>query len=97
MYLKRTSRPRSVTTANGSILSHSDLPHEDTIRWVASRKAKVVRAVLYGLITEEDALTRYNISLDKFHSWLLAIHDHGEIELKAPLIQHFRQLKGEIS
>jgi len=67
MYLKRTSRPRSVTTANGSILSHSDLPHEDTIRWVASRKAKVVRAVLYGLITEEDALTRYNISLDEFH------------------------------
>ena len=93
MYLKSSSRPRSVTTANGSILSHNDLPHEDIIRWVASRKAKVVRAVLYGLITEEDALTRYNISLDEFHSWLLAIHDHGEIALKAKLLQRYRRFK----
>ena len=93
MYLRSYSRPRSVTTANSSILSHNDLPHEDIIRWVASRKAKVVRAVLYGLITEEDALTRYNISLDEFHSWLLAIHDHGEIALKATLLQRYRRLK----
>ncbi len=93
MYLKSSSRPRLVTTANDSILSYNDLPHEDIIRWVASRKAKVVRAVLYGLITEEDALTRYNISLDEFHSWLLAIHDHGEIALKATLLQRYRRLK----
>ena len=93
MYFKSSSRSRLVTTANDRILSYNDLPHEDIIRWVASRKAKVVRAVLYGLITEEDALTRYNISLDEFHSWLLAIHDHGEIALKATLLQRYRRLK----
>ena len=64
---------------------------------MASRKAKVVRAVLYGLIKKEDAIKCYNISLDEFHSWLLMIHDYDKIALKAILLQRYRQLKEELS
>ena len=37
----------------------ADLPPADTRRWVASRKAVVVKAVVYGLITQAEALERY--------------------------------------
>ena len=50
MYLKRVDGPRQVTLPDGTILSRADLPPPDTRRWVASRKAVVVNAVLYGLI-----------------------------------------------
>ena len=82
MYLKKTSGPRSVTTAGDSILSLSDLPPAGILRWVASRKAKVVRAVLYGLITQQTAPQQYNLSVDEFKSWVQALHDHGESALK---------------
>lgn len=51
MYLKKVEGPRAVTLADGSIMSQADLPPSETQRWVASRKAAVVRGVLYGLIT----------------------------------------------
>ena len=55
MYLKKVERPRAVTLPDGSSFSLADLPDRNTRRWVASRKAAVVRGVLYGLITEADA------------------------------------------
>jgi len=50
MYLKKVDGPRSVTLADGSVMSRANLPSADTRRWVASRKAAVVRGVVYGLI-----------------------------------------------
>ena len=93
MYLKKTSGPRSVTTANGSILSLADLPPAGTVRWVASRKATVVRAVLYGLISQNKALDLYNLSVDEFQSWVQALHDHDETALKTTRSQKYRQPK----
>ena len=61
MFLKRVDGPRQVALPDGSILSRADLPPADTRRWVASRKAVVVRAVVYGLISEKEALDRYEI------------------------------------
>ena len=96
MYLKKTSGPRSVTTANGSILSLDNLPPVGTLRWVASRKATVVQAVLYGLISQDKALKLYNLSIDEFQSWVQALHDHGEIALKTTQSQKYRQPKREL-
>ena len=96
MYLKKTSGPRSVTTANGSILSLDNLPPVGTLRWVASRKATVVRAVLYGLISQDKALELYNLSIDEFQSWVQALHDHGETALKTTQSQKYRQPKSEL-
>ena len=92
MYLKKVDGPRSVTLADGSIMSRADLPASDTRRWVASRKAAVVRAVVYGLLTQDEALKRYGISKEEFLEWVRAVSQHGEAALKATQLQKYRQL-----
>lgn len=92
MYLKKVDGPRAVTLKDGSVMTRADLPPAETRRWVASRKAAVVRGVIYGLITQSEALTRYQISEDEFLEWVRAVSEHGEVALKATLVQKYRQL-----
>jgi Protein of unknown function (DUF1153) len=92
MFLKRVDGPRQVTLPDGSILSRADLPPQDTRRWVASRKAVVVKAVLYGLITETEALERYALSEEEFQLWRKAVVEHGDKALRVTTIQKYRQL-----
>lgn len=92
MYLKRVDGPRQVTLPDGSTLSRADLPAADTRRWVASRKAVVVKAVVYGLITQAEALERYALSEEEFVLWRRAIEEHGEKALRVTTIQKYRQL-----
>lgn len=92
MYLKRVDGPRQVTLPDGSTLSRADLPKSDTRRWVASRKALVVKAVVYGLITEAEALERYALSVEEFGLWRQAVDKHGEKALRVTTIQKYRQL-----
>ncbi|SFS10923.1 CtrA inhibitor SciP [Yoonia litorea] len=91
MYLRKVSGPRSVTLPDGTIMTRADLPDKGTTRWVASRKAAVVRAVAYGLITRSSALERYALSDEEFSEWETAITMHGEAALKATALQKFRQ------
>ncbi|MDZ4312926.1 MAG: DUF1153 domain-containing protein [Cypionkella sp.] len=92
MYLKKVDGPRQVTLPDGSILSRADLPPVDTRRWVASRKAVVVKAVLYGLISEVEALERYALSEEEFVLWRQAVETHGEKALRVTTLQKYRQL-----
>lgn len=92
MYLKRVDGPRQVTLPDGSILTRADLPPPDTHRWVASRKAVVVKAVVYGLLSEAEALERYSLSEEEFTLWRRAVEVHGEQALKVTTIQKYRQL-----
>ena len=92
MYLKRVDGPRQVTLPDGSILSRADLPPPDIRRWVASRKAVVVKAVIYGLIPEAEALERYAISAEEFALWRSAVERHGDGALKVTAIRKYRQL-----
>lgn len=92
MFLKKVEGPRSVTLPDGSVMTRSDLPSANTKRWVASRKAAVVRGVLYGLISESEALRRYALSEEEFHGWTAAIATHGEDALKATALKRYRQL-----
>ncbi|MGV8986683.1 MAG: DUF1153 domain-containing protein [Cypionkella sp.] len=92
MYLKKVDGPRQVTLPDGSILSRADLPPADTRRWVASRKALVVKAVLYGLIGQAEALERYALSEEEFLLWRDAVEKHGEKALRVTTIQKYRQL-----
>jgi hypothetical protein len=57
MFVRKSSRPRTVKVDDSSILGVADLPDADT-RWVASRKQTVVLAVSHGLISRDDALKR---------------------------------------
>jgi hypothetical protein len=91
MYLKKVDGPRSVTLADGSVMTRADLPPAKTKRWVASRKAAVVRGVAYGLISQSDALKMYQISEDEFLEWVKAVSEHGEEALKATTLQKYRQ------
>ena len=92
MYLKRVDGPRQVTLPDGSILSRADLPAADTTRWVASRKALVVKAVIYGLLSEAEALERYALSEEEFALWRAAVEKFGDKALKVTAIQKYRQL-----
>lgn len=91
MYLKKVDGPRAVRLPDGTIMTRADLPPADTRRWVASRKAAVVRAVAHGLISEAEALQTYALSDEEFASWQKAVDRFGEAALKATQLQRYRQ------
>ena len=92
MYLKKVDGPRQVTLPDGTILTRADLPDPGTRRWVASRKAIVVKAVVYGLLTQTEAQERYALSEEEFALWRQAVEKYGENALKVTAIQKYRQL-----
>ncbi len=69
-------------------MSIADLAPDGTQRCVASRKAAVVRGVVYGLLSKDDALERYNLSDDEFIEWVKAVSTRGEAALKATMVQN---------
>ena len=95
MFIKKVDGPRAVTLADGSIMTRADLPPENTRRWVASRKAAVVKAVRSGLISDEEALNRYQLSEEELLSWSKASLKHGEAALKTTALQKFRENRPE--
>ena len=72
-------------------MTRADLPDKTTSRWVASRKAAVVRAVTYGLITRAEALETYDLSEEEMTAWEDAVSAHGEAALKTTALQRYRQ------
>ncbi|MGJ8583148.1 MAG: DUF1153 domain-containing protein [Marinosulfonomonas sp.] len=91
MYLKKVDGPRAVKLSDGTTMTRADLPPIDTKRWVASRKAAVVRGITTGLISRSDAQERWNLSEDELNEWLGAVQTHGEVALKTTLAQRYRQ------
>ena len=92
MYLKKIEGPRAVTLPGGEVLTRADLPDPETRRWVASRKAAVLRAISAGLISHEEACELYKLSDEELESWARAVYRHGEAALKTTRIQEYRQL-----
>ncbi|MFA8384318.1 MAG: DUF1153 domain-containing protein [Pelagibaca sp.] len=90
MYLKKANGPRTVTLADGTILSRADLPPPNTYRWVASRKAIVVDAVVHQLLSRKEAMARYDLSDEELDAWIAASLLHGRDALKATAVQKFR-------
>ena len=91
MYLKKVNGPRAVTLPDGTAMSRADLPGQETRRWVASRKAAVVRAVKFGLIDRDEALARYSLSEEEFNTWQSMVEKYGDFALKATTLQKYRQ------
>ena len=91
MYLKKIDGPRSVTLPDGSIMTRADLPPANTRRWVASRKALVVKAVLSELITRDAALDQYALTSEEFAEWEGAVTTYGEAALKTTALKKYRQ------
>ncbi len=91
MYLKKVDGPRAISLPDGTMMTRADLPAPTTRRWVASRKAAVVKGVMYGLIPLKEALKRYGLSEEEYKSWQAAVEKHGERALKTTSLQKYRQ------
>ena len=70
----------------------ADLPHPNTKRWVARRKAMVVNGVLRGAISLEEACRRYELSVEELRTWQRAIETHGVPGLRATRFQIYRDI-----
>lgn len=91
MYLKKVDGPRTVTLPDGSVMSRADLPPINTTRWVASRKAAVIKGVASGLISREEACQMYALSDEELEGWFDAVRKHGEKALKTTALMKYRQ------
>jgi hypothetical protein len=90
--MTETHRPRVkyVIGPDGSPLTIADLPPPTTKRWVIRRKAEVVAAVRGGLLSLDEACSRYTLTVDEFLSWQMSIDQHGLAGLRTTRIQQYR-------
>ncbi|MBI1364941.1 MAG: DUF1153 domain-containing protein [Alphaproteobacteria bacterium] len=84
------SKEPYVIGPDGMPLTLADLPPANTKRWVIRRKAEVVAAVRGGLLTLEEACSRYTLTLEEFLAWQKAIDQFGMPGLRATRIQQYR-------
>ncbi len=85
-------RPAQVIGPLGEPLTLADMPPANTRRWVVRRKAEVVAGVNGGLLTIDEVLERYNLTLEEFASWQRAVDRSGMQGLRVTRTQHYREL-----
>jgi hypothetical protein len=85
-------RAASVIGPLGEPLTIEKLPPRGTSRWVARRKAEVVAAVYGGLLTIDEALDRYDLTLEEFMSWQRSMERSGMAGLRVTRMQQYRDL-----
>ena len=90
MHETNRQRVKYVIGPDGSPLTIADLPPVSTKRWVIRRKAEVVAAVRGGLLSLDEACTRYTLTVDEFLSWQASIDQHGLAGLRTTRIQQYR-------
>jgi hypothetical protein len=76
---------------DGSPLTMADLPAPGTKRWFIRRKAVVIAAVRGGLLSLEEACSRYMLTVDEFLSWQSSIDQYGLAGLRTTRTQQYRQ------
>lgn len=84
------ARPTRIIGPLGEVLTRETLPPPTTTRWVARRKAEIVAAVDGGLLTIDEVLTRYRISLEEFVGWRRAMDRAGVPGLRVAWTQRDR-------
>jgi hypothetical protein len=84
-------RPRKyVLGPDGSPLTIADLPPPGTTRWVIRRKAEVVAAVRGGLLSLEEACSRYILTVEESLAWQRSIDRYGLAGLRTTRLQKYR-------
>lgn len=84
-------RVKYVIGPDGSPLTIADLPPSSTKRWVIRRKAEVVAAVRGGLLSLEEACSRYTLTVDEFLSWQTSLDELGMRGLRTTRTQEVRR------
>jgi hypothetical protein len=88
------SREGYVVGPEGIHMSLRDLPSPDCTRWVVRRKAQVVLAVRGGLLSLEEALDRYGLTMDEFVAWRALWERHGLNGLRTTQMKTYRATSG---
>jgi hypothetical protein len=83
------AEPRHPIRPDGGLVTIADLPAQGTKRWVIRRKAIVVAAIRGGLLTLEEARTRYALTVDELLDWQYSIDRHGFPGLRITRIQKY--------
>jgi hypothetical protein len=76
---------------DGEKMTRADLPPPAIRRWVPRRKARVVAAVEGGLISREEACSRYAITNEEFDDWKSGFSRHG---LRGLCVTRINQRRG---
>ncbi|KHJ54830.1 MULTISPECIES: DUF1153 domain-containing protein [Aureimonas] len=84
-------RVKYVIGPDGSPLTVADLPPSNTRRWVIRRKAEVVAAVRGGLLSLDEACSKYTLTVEEFLSWQASIDRHGLAGLRTTQLQEYRK------
>ena len=83
----RRNSPRPAQAARAA--PTPDLPPAGTRRWVARRKAQVVEAVQGGMLRLDEALRRYELSIEEFSAWKRRFYRSGVDGLRmGPRLRH---------
>jgi hypothetical protein len=90
MTLSARPKPKYVMGPDGSPLTLANLPAPNTKRWVVRRKAEVIAAVRGGLLSIEEASSRYKLTVDELLSWQSSFDQHGLAGLRTTRLQHYR-------
>ncbi|HYD36369.1 MAG TPA: DUF1153 domain-containing protein [Allosphingosinicella sp.] len=77
MTRRRPSRTAVVQANRIRAVPIPTLPPAGTRRWIARRKAQVVEAVLSGMIRLDEALRRYDLSIEEFSLWKRRFYRNG--------------------
>ena len=83
-------RLRYVTGPDGYPLTIANLPSPRTKRRMPRRKAEVVAAVRGGLLSLDDARTRYSLSFSEFLTWQRQLNHHELAGLRTTKVQEYR-------
>ena len=67
-----------------------ELPPSDTVRWVARRKAAVLRAIAEGRLTRVAACARYGLSEEELRLWERAVAFAGVPGLRVTRVQIYK-------
>jgi hypothetical protein len=70
-------------------LTIADLPSPKTQRWSIRRKAEVIAAVRGGLLSLEEACSRYALAIEEYLSWEYCIDRYGPAGLRTTLTQFY--------
>ena len=67
------------------------LPAPNTRRWTIRRKAALLRALVSGALTIEDASRRYALSLEELRAWERDFERYGLHGLRATRVRIYRE------
>jgi hypothetical protein len=77
----------------GQPLTLKQLPPAGFGHWVPRRKAEVVAAVRGGLLTMDEALQRYNMTIEEYAGWERAVAHFGLSGLRTTQTTQYRALQ----